>query len=99
MPFLENVRREVHLGAAFSTGDFERAFRRFRELYNVKPHRVICAPDVLGRYCALYERSAELALQHSVRIAFDGVPLVAAIVKPGTVVFEGEVDEERMGDW
>lgn len=99
MPFLENVRREVHLGAGFSTGDFERAFRRFRELYNVKPHRVICAPDVLARYCTLYERSPEIALQHSVRIAYDGVPLVAAIVKPGTIVFEGEVDEERMGDW
>ena len=29
----------------------------------------------------------------------DSIPLVSAILKPGTIIFEGEVDEERMGDW
>jgi len=97
--FLEHVRREFHLGSGFSQAGFERAFAQFRELYNVKPLRAICAPDVLARYCALYERSAETAHLHSARIVFDGVPLVASILAPGTIAFEGEVDEERMGDW
>ncbi len=89
----------MHIGGAFSPEEFERGFVQFRELYNVKPNRVLCAPDVLSRYCRLYERDAEAALLHSSRIRFDGVPLVAAIVAPGAVIFEGEVDEERMGDW
>ncbi len=96
---MENVRREVNLGRAFSAEEFERAYTQFRELYNVRPRRVICAPDVLARYCVLYEREAGAAHLHSARFAFDGVPLVAAIIAPGTVAFEGEVDEERMGDW
>ena len=96
---MENVRREINLGSTFSAADFERAFTQFRELYNVRPHRVVCAPDVLARYCTLYERHPESAHLHSARIAFDGVPLVAAVIAPGTVAFEGEVDEERMGDW
>lgn len=96
---MENVRSEVNLGTTFSASDFERAFTQFRELYNVRPHRVVCAPDVLARYCALYERDLEIAHLHSARILFEGVPLVAAILAPGTVAFEGEVDEERMGDW
>ncbi len=96
---MENVRREVNLGRTFSASDFERAFARFRELYNVRPHRVVCAPDVLARYCALYERDPATAHLHSARLSFEGVPLVAAILAPGTIAFEGEVDEERMGDW
>jgi hypothetical protein len=96
---LERVRREVSLGPAFSARAFERAFSAFREMYNVDPQRGLCAPDVLTRYCELYERGADHAHEHSARIGFRGVPLVAAIVAPGVVAFEGEVDAERMGDW
>jgi len=45
----------------------------------------------------LYARSADDALSRSLR--FEGIALESAIVSPGTIVFEGSVDEERMGDW
>ena len=96
---LEYVRREVRLGPGFSAPAFERAFSAFREMYNVDPLRALCAPDVLTRYCELFERGANRAHERSARIGFRGVPLQAAIVAPGTVAFEGEVDAERMGDW
>lgn len=63
----------------------------------MRPLRVLCAPDVLQRYAALYGRTADDA--HSRALSYDGIPLVSAIVAPGTITFEGEVDEERMGDW
>ncbi len=94
---LERVRREVQLGRGFNEADFERALRRFREMYQVFPERILCSPDVLERYCAVYEcgdaRAAQRALRH------DGIPIAAAVIAPGTVAFEGEVDEDRMGDW
>ena len=96
---LEYVRREVRLGAAFSATAFERAFAAFREMYNVDPQRALCAPDVLRRYCELYERGADIAHERSARIGFRGVPLLAAVMAPGLVAFEGEVEAERMGDW
>ena len=68
-------------------------------MYNVDPLRVLCAPDVLARYCELFERGPQRAHEHSAWTRFRGVPLVAAIVAPGLVAFEGEVDSERMGDW
>ncbi len=68
-------------------------------MYNVAPQRALCAPDVLTRFCELFETSANRALEHSARLRYDGVPLVAAILAPGIVAFEGEVDEDRMGDW
>lgn len=76
---------------------FEAAFARFRQLYHLRPQRVLCAPDVLQRCAVLFARTADDALSRDLR--FDGIPLVSAIVAPGTIVFEGEVDEERMGDW
>ena len=91
------MRREVHLGPAFDATAFEDAFANFRQLYHIKPDRVLCSPDVLQRYCALFERSMERA--HGGTIRCNGIPLVAAILAPGTVAFEGQVDEERMGDW
>jgi hypothetical protein len=94
---LERVRWTAALGAAFDEDDFEAAFARFRQLYHVRPERVLCAPDVLGRWAGLYARTADDALARDLR--YDGIPLLAAIVAPGTIVFEGEVDEERMGDW
>ncbi len=96
---MEQVRREIFVGTAFSRAAFERAFDRFRELYNVRPNRVVCSPDALARYCAVYERSAHVAMLHSSRLAYEGIPLIAGIIAPGTIAFEGEVDEERMGDW
>jgi|GEM_PF-646292 len=96
---LEHVRREVQLGASFAAPAFERAFAQFVELYNVRPLRVLCSPDVLARFCAVYQRSPDVAHLHSNQARFEGVPLVAAIMAPGSIAFEGEVDEERMGDW
>jgi hypothetical protein len=51
------------------------------------------------RFCELFDDSSEAALLHSGRQLFFGVPLAAAILAPGTIAFEGEVDEEKMGDW
>lgn len=87
------------LGAAFSAEDFERAFARFRELYNTGPTRAVCSPDVLSRFCVLFERSGDVALERSTRLTHEGVLLLGGIVPPGTIVLEGEVDENRMGDW
>ncbi len=96
---MEFVRREVSIGRNFSSADFDRAFERFRETYNVAPCRALCSPDVLARFGELFERSSDAALRHSSRLQYGGVPLVAGLLAPGTVALEGEVDEERMGDW
>lgn len=94
---LERVRWTVALGTSFDDIAFERAFTGFRQLYHVRPERVLCAPDVLSRYAAVFARTAADAVNRDLR--YDGIPLVSAILAPGTIVFEGEVDEERMGDW
>jgi len=65
--------------------------------YNVPPTAGRCSPDVLDRYCRLFERGDDVARHRAVR--FRGVPLFAAVLPVGTVVFEGEIDEDRMGDW
>ena len=91
------MRWTVELGTVFDEPAFEAALAGFRRLYNVAPLRVLCAPDVLSRFAALTARSADDAMRRDLR--FDGVPVVSAILAPGTIVFEGEVDEERMGDW
>jgi hypothetical protein len=96
---MESVRYEVHLGTDFSREAFADAFEQFRRLYHVRPHRVLGSPNMLARYCEIFERSVDVAHLHSSRLSFEGVPLVAAIAVPGTIAFEGEVDEERMGDW
>ncbi|MFN2460218.1 MAG: hypothetical protein ABR591_05980 [Candidatus Velthaea sp.] len=85
------------IGAHFGEAAFDDAFAGFRRLYHVRPERVLCAPDVLVRYAQLYARSADDALARDLR--FEGIPLVGAVLKPCTIVFEGHVDEERMGDW
>jgi len=66
-------------------------------LYNVAPERVLCAPDVLARVAALIARSAEDAMRRELR--YNGVAVASAVLAPGSIVFEGSVDEERMGDW
>ncbi len=91
------MRWTVVLGTSFDEAAFEHAFTRFRQLYHVRPSRVLCAPDVLARYAAVYARTPEDAHRRDLR--HDGMPLAGAILAPGTIVFEGEVDEERMGDW
>ncbi len=96
---LEVVRREFEIGANFSAEAFADAFAAFARTYNVPPLRALCAPDVFSRYCDLFERDPAAAHLHSTRSSFDGVPVHAAILRPGVVAFEGEVDEERMGDW
>lgn len=95
---LERVHWTVDLGARFDAAAFEDAFTGFRRLYHIRPQRVLCAPDVLQRYAFLFSRSVEDAhAGHALR--YDGIPLESAILKPGTIIFEGEVDEEQMGDW
>ena len=56
-----------------------------------------CSPDVLERFTVLFEGGDPAASARALR--YSGVPLAAAILAPGTVAFEGEVDEDRMGDW
>ena len=85
------------LGSHFTAAAFEEAFAGFLRLYNTRPERVLCAPDVLARYAALFARSSDDALRRA--LDFTGIPLTSAIVAPGTIIFEGTVDEERMGDW
>jgi hypothetical protein len=95
---LERVHWTVELGADYTEAVFEEAFTGFRRLYHIRPERVLCAPDVLMRFALLYSRSVEDAhAGHALR--YEGIPLESAILKPGTIIFEGEVDEERMGDW
>ncbi|MDQ2873051.1 MAG: hypothetical protein M3R35_07995 [Candidatus Eremiobacteraeota bacterium] len=91
------MRREARLGRQFSPSEFERAFLGFQQLYHVRPLRALCSPDVLERYCVLYERSADDA--HRCTVVHEGVPLAAAVLPAGTIAFEGEVEEDRMGDW
>ena len=94
---LESVRREVRLEAGFAADDFERAFDRFVQTYNVAPSVARCSPEVLDRYCRLFERLDDAARRREVR--FRGIPLYAAVLPNGIIVLEGEVDETRMGDW
>lgn len=94
---LEHVRRETRLGRQFTPAEFERAFKKFGQMYHTRPDRVLCSPDVLERFCAIFERSVEAA--HSLQVRYEGIVVSAAVMPPGTVAFEGEVDEERMGDW
>jgi hypothetical protein len=89
----------VPLGNAFDRASFERAFASFRQIYNVAPSRAVCAPDVLARFCDLYGTRDATVHRHSTRLAFEGVPLHAAVLAPGTLALEGEVDDVRMGDW
>jgi hypothetical protein len=63
----------------------------------VRPHVARCSPDVLERYCRLFERGDDASRRREVR--FRDVPIYAAVLAAGTIVFEGEVDEDRMGDW
>jgi hypothetical protein len=67
------------------------------QTYNVAPSIARCSPDVLERYCRLFERGDDVPRRREVH--FRGVPLHAAVLPAGTIVFEGEVDEDRMGDW
>ena len=84
------------MGRHFSSAEFERAFRSFQQLYQVRPSHVLCSPDVLDRFCELYANAGDA---HRREVRFDGIRLIAAIMPAGTVAFEGEVDQDRMGDW
>jgi len=91
------VQREIRLDIPFAADEFERAFDRFVQTYNVAPSVARCSPEVLDRYCRLFERFDDAARRREIR--FRGVPLYAAVLPNGTIVLEGEVDETRMGDW
>lgn len=94
---MERVRWTVAIGATFDEAAFARALAGFRRMYNVAPARVLCAPDVLARFAALHARSGDEAFARELR--HGGLPVVSAILAPGTIVFEGDVDDVRMGDW
>jgi hypothetical protein len=94
---LEVVRWPVALGATFGVEAFEDALAGFRRMYNVAPARVLCAPDVLRRFAVLFARGADDADRRTLR--YEGLQLGAAVLAPGTIVFEGEVDDVKMGDW
>lgn len=81
----------------FAPHAFERALASFLTLYNVRPTRIVCSPGVLGRYCLLYERTPQAA--HERGVSYEGIPLVAAVLPPGVIAFEGEIDEVIKGDW
>ncbi len=85
------------MGRGFSAEDFTQALASFRKLYNVAPEIVRCSPDVLERYCALFAAPHAATSQREIRHA--GLLLTAAVQAPGTIAFEGQVDEDRMGDW
>ncbi len=91
------MRREVRLGSQFALEAFEVAYERFVQTYNVAPTLARCSPDVLDRYCCLFEGAQDAARLREVR--YRGVPIYAAVMPSGTIAFEGEVDEDRMGDW
>ncbi|HET9030962.1 MAG TPA: hypothetical protein VFN49_12385 [Candidatus Aquilonibacter sp.] len=91
------MRREVRLGSNFGPESFERAFDRFVQIYNVPPTLARCSPDVLSRFCRLFESGDDAGRHREVR--FRGVPIYAAVMAAGTIAFEGDVDEDRMGDW
>ncbi len=84
------------MGRHYGPAEFERAFRSFQQMYQARPSQVLCSPDVLDRFCEIYERSGD---GHRRELRFDGVRVSAAIMAPGMVAFEGEVDQDRMGDW
>ncbi|HEY5340715.1 MAG TPA: hypothetical protein VIK27_06790, partial [Candidatus Aquilonibacter sp.] len=75
------MRREVRLGSNFAAEAFERAFDRFVQIYNVAPEIARCSPDVLERYCRLFESGAEAAREREVR--FRSIPLFAAVLPAG----------------
>ncbi len=95
---MERVRREVRLGDDFDDGAFARAFAAFRELYHVAPAVASCAPDVFARFCAVFARAGD-AHRHATQLRFEGVPLAVAILPPGTLAMEGDVDRAQWGDW
>ena len=65
-------------------------------MYHVHPQAVLCSPDVLDRFSEIYGHSGEAHLRE---MRFEGIRVIAAVMPPGTVAFEGEVDPDRMGDW
>lgn len=96
---METVRREIRLSVAFDEAAFAAAFRSFAVLYHVPPTRIRCSPDVLERFCLLFEGDAADAYRCAARPRYLGVTVSAAVLPPQTVAFEGEVCEDRMGDW
>ncbi len=96
---IEFVRREVRLGSDFDRTTFDEALSQFRTQYSKMPDRGVCAPDVFARAAHLFAGSTAAAHQYSTRLQFAGIPIIVGIVAPGTIVFEGSVDETKMGDW
>ncbi|MDE2571340.1 MAG: hypothetical protein KGM44_02320 [bacterium] len=94
---MERVRREVQLPPDWGPETFEQALSSFVKMYGHRPMVILGGPATLARFCRHYERSIEVAYGGSPR--YEGIPLHAAILQPDVVAFEGEVDEEIMGDW
>ena len=84
------------MGRHFGAGEFDRAYRSFAQMYQVAPTAVFCSPDVLERFSEIFGRAGDA---HVRELLYEGARVCAAVLAPGTVAFEGEVDAGRMGDW
>jgi len=94
---MERVRREVRLPPAWDVKDFERALASFMRLYGRRPALILGSPAIVERFCRHFEGNPEAAYSGAPR--FEGIPLHAAILPPDVIAFEGEIDEEILGDW
>jgi hypothetical protein len=83
--------------APFGVAAFEDALAGLRRMYDVAPARVLCAPDVLRRFAVLFVRGPDDAERRTLR--YTGLQLAGAVLAPGTIVFEGEVDDVKIEDW
>ncbi len=90
------MRREVKLADGFSYDEFEVAFSGFVQLFGVRPTRALASIDAFFAIAALAEPKA---ISTAVDLRYEGVRIEAAVLAPGTLILEGEVDETRMGDW
>ncbi len=90
------MRREVRLVDGFTLDDFARAFAGFVQLFGVRPLRALASIDAFFALAAL---AAPQGIPTALELRYEGVRIEAAVLAPGTLILEGEVDETRMGDW
>jgi hypothetical protein len=87
----------MQIGTRHIVEEIETALLRFRQLYGTPPLLARCSPDVLDRYSDAAGWGVDAPRRREIR--HFGIPLVAAVLPPNTIVIEGEIDEDRMGDW
>jgi hypothetical protein len=60
------------VGGRVGAGDFERAYQRFVEFYNVRPERIECAPDVMLRFGSLFRGAEDSVLERRGTVMYQG---------------------------